>query len=41
MNKFTDSQLDFVKEQLEEQLHFFGYTKSPDNVTGFFDYKDS
>ena len=33
--------MDYIKEQMKEWLHFFGYAKvpqDPDNNTGFFEY---
>ena len=40
--RYTEAQIDYVKENLKEILHFFGYTKNPeeDNPTAFFDFGD-
>ena len=38
--RYTEAQIEFVKESLKEHLHFFGYTTDPkeENPTGFFDF---
>ena len=41
MARYTDAQIEWVKENLSEMLHFFGYAKvttQADNPTGYFDY---
>ena len=40
--RYTEAQIDYVKENLKEILHFFGYTTTPeeDNPTAFFDFGD-
>ena len=42
MERYTQAQLTWVKENLAEMLHFFGYAKlpsDPENETGFFEFK--
>ena len=44
MGRFTEAQIGWVKENMSEMLHFFGYAKvasDPDNPIGFIDYGDS
>ena len=38
--RYTEAQIEFVKENLKEHLHFFGYTtdSKEENPTGFFDF---
>jgi hypothetical protein len=38
---YTENQIQFIKEELKEFLHFYGYVQDadqPDNPTGFFKY---
>jgi len=38
---YTDEQIKYIKRELKEFLHFYGYVKDPqdpDNKTAFFDY---
>lgn len=38
---YTDEQLKYIKRELKEFLHFYGYVKDPsdpENKTAFFDY---
>lgn len=40
-DKYTDDQMKFIMENLEDLLHFWGYTRTPDAPIydfGFFDY---
>jgi hypothetical protein len=39
---FSEEQFNYVKEELRELLHIFGYAKAPgeENPTGFFEYSD-
>ena len=40
--RYTAAQIEYVKENLKEHLHFFGYTKNSEeeNSTGFFDFEE-
>lgn len=41
--RYNEAQVNYVKEQLAEFNHTFGYAKhasNPENPTGFFDYAD-
>ena len=43
-HRYTEEQLAWVRENMSEMLHFFGYAKlpqDPENNTGFFDYDGS
>ena len=43
-HRYTAAQLEWVKENCKEFLHYFGYAKvpeDPDNLTGFFEYDGS
>ena len=41
-HRYTEEQLNYVKENLKEHLYFFGYTTNPgeENPTGFFDFEE-
>lgn len=44
LSRYTDAQLVWVKEQMADMLHFFGYAKlphDPDNRTGIFSFDGS
>ena len=42
--RYTDAQLGWVRDNMKEMIHFFGYARLPtdlDNNTGFFEYDGS
>ena len=39
LEKYSPSQLEYIMGELEELLHYWGYTAYPGNHLGFFDYK--
>lgn len=39
IHNYTPDQLQYIKDQLEESIHFFGYAKHEGNPFGFFDYE--
>jgi len=44
VHRYTVEQLAWIRENMKEMLHFFGYAKvphDPENNTGFFEYTDS
>ena len=44
VHRYTEDQLAWVRENMSEMLHFFGYAKvphDPENNTGFFEYDGS
>ena len=41
--RYNEAQIEYVKQELQELIYFFGYAKTkddPDNFTGFFTYED-
>jgi len=38
LHNYTPDQLSYLKDKLEDMIHFFGYAKRGDNLYGFFDY---
>ena len=41
VHRYTQAQLEFIKTELKEMLHYFGYAKikeDPDNETGYFEF---
>jgi len=39
LEKYSPEQLEYIKEELEELLHYWGYSAYPGNHLGFFDFK--
>jgi predicted deacetylase len=40
MHRYSKELLDYIKTKAGDLLYFFGYVKTEDNPTGFFDFEE-